>query len=224
MRPLSLWLPVLVCAGLRPVAVAAQTPVPCAPVPAGYRVEWTVTPPAASPAASTAPCADVLQRRDRNGTRRLRISEGTTLAVVVDHAPKCARCGGAMGDPFTGLAWRNGSLIVTHEGGSRTLWHEDWTLARRTGRWVLAGWERVVTDRLSGQTWRESVNTLAGRATVRYTPPEGGCAALHDAEPSARCDGSAPTQQACAVPSAVLPASAVLLVEERPWACGVRRP
>lgn len=209
-------------AGLVPATDPAQPPAPCAPAPAGFRVERRVDLPGRDRAP--AQCADVLRRRNTAGTRRLRVFDGAALAFALDGAPKCVTCGGTMGDPLTGVAWDGGALVVSHEGGSREAWREDWTFTRRAGRWVLAGWTRDVTDRLTGQGWSERVNTLTGRATVRYAPPEDGCAALQEARPGARCDASAPFERRCAFLGGAPPPAAALALDERPWACGLERP
>ena len=45
-----------------------------------------------------------------------------TLAARSDNAVYCVDCGGMMGDPFTGLAIKNGYFTVEHYGGSAQRW------------------------------------------------------------------------------------------------------
>ncbi|WP_324679158.1 hypothetical protein [Hymenobacter sp. GOD-10R] len=45
-----------------------------------------------------------------------------TLAARSDNAVYCVDCGGMMGDPFSGLAVKNGYFTVEHYGGSTQRW------------------------------------------------------------------------------------------------------
>ena len=45
-----------------------------------------------------------------------------TLAARTNNAVYCVDCGGMMGDPFTGLAIKNGYFTVEHYGGSAQRW------------------------------------------------------------------------------------------------------
>lgn len=75
-----------------------------------------------------------------------------------------------MGDPFQGIEWKGQTLAVTNYGGSRESWGETWRFAKREGRWIIAGWDRKSFDRMTLDTWSESVNTLSGKANASFEP------------------------------------------------------
>ncbi|MET4108353.1 hypothetical protein [Hymenobacter sp. UYP22] len=61
------------------------------------------------------------------------------LAARTDNAVYCVDCGGLMGDPFTGLAIKNGYFTVEHSGGSAQRWtrHVTFRYEAATGSWLL---------------------------------------------------------------------------------------
>ena len=140
----------------------------CVPVEKGWALE--------ARAESGPLCADVLlqspakQEGDNEGTRRLRVFEAGKPGFESDEAALCKTCGGAMGDPFQGIEWQGQTLAVSNYGGSRESWKETWKIAKREGRWVIAGWDRKSIDRMTLDAWGESVDTLNGKATASFEP------------------------------------------------------
>lgn len=173
----------------------------CAPVPKGWQAEVK--------ALSGGLCADVLLGVDEEGTRRLRVFEGGQMAFETEHAALCKTCGGALGDPFQEIEWKNQTLAVSNFGGSRESWGETWKFAKRGGRWLLAGWEREYIDRALGDSWTESVNTLSGRAEASFVP---------GAE-SRRKPGSASCARKGTAPAA---GEVDAIRENEPFACGMK--
>jgi len=201
----------LVCLSLIPPAQAEEA---CAKVPAG----WTI----GTHAASASLCADVLLKADEEGTRKLRVFESGKLAFETDDAALCKTCGGTLGDPFQGIAWKGATLSVSNEGGSRETWGETWKFAQRDHRWVIIGWERNVTDRLTLSTWQESVNALTGKAEARYLPGEGECG-----EETAKCKKSDKMKEkklSCAHPAKSPEADSVAKWRGQAFACGLQTP
>ena len=136
----------------------------CVPVPKGWEAE--------TKAVAGGLCADVLFAADEEGTRKLRVYEAGKPAFETDEAALCKTCGGMLGDPFQDIAWIGQTLAVTNAGGSRESWGETWKFAKRKGRWLIAGWDRENLDRMTMDTWTDSVNTLAGKATAEFSPGE----------------------------------------------------
>ena len=195
----------------------AQAEEACAKVPAG----WTI----GTHAASAALCADVLLKADEEGTRKLRVFESGKLAFETDDAALCKTCGGTLGDPFQEIAWKGATLSVSNEGGSREAWGETWKFAQRDNRWVIIGWERNVTDRLTRSAWQESVNALTGKAEARYIPGENGC--KDSAEDAAKCKKSDKMKEkklSCAHPAKSPDASTVAKWRGQAFACGLQTP
>ncbi|MBU6367968.1 MAG: hypothetical protein KJT01_17270, partial [Gemmatimonadetes bacterium] len=157
---------------------------------------------------------------------RLRVFDGTTLAFQLDSAISCRACGGMKGDPLADLAWRRGSLVVGHWGGSGSgYWNSRWYFAPRGGRWVLAGWSRVASDSYYHDVLKESVNTLTGRAILSYLTAEQGCAtAERESEGAYRCRFPRDTTRRCAVTVRAPPPRYVRALDEQPWACGAGMP
>ena len=202
-----------------PWAPAPAQPAPaCAPVPAGFRAERR--------ARSGSQCADILTLNDADGTRRLRVFVAGAPGFQLDGAVSCRECGGMKGDPLADLSWRRGSLVVGHWGGSGSgYWNTRWYFAPRGGRWVLAGWSRVVSDGSYHDVLKESVNTLTGRAILTYLPAEQGCAAAErESEGAYRCRFPRNTTRQCAVSERAPPPRSVLALDERPWSCGAAFP
>jgi len=206
---------------LLPLAVlaltqAAQAEEACAKAPAG----WTI----GTHATSATLCADVLLKADEEGTRKLRVFESGKLAFETDDAALCKTCGGTLGDPFQGIAWKGATLSVSNEGGSRETWGETWKFAQRDKRWVIIGWERNVADRLTLSAWQESVNALTGKAEARYLPGEGECG---DAADTAKCKKSDKTKEkklSCDHPAKSPDAGTVAKWREQAFACGLQTP
>ncbi len=159
-------------------------------------------------------CADVLlvpsdqPENDDEGTRKLRVFESGRPSFESTEAALCKTCGGAMGDPFQGIKWKGQTLEVSNYGGSRESWGETWKLAKREGRWIIAGWDRKAFDRMTLDTWSESVNTLTGKATARFEP---------GAESKKK-----PRQLSCTHKTGMLEISQLSTVREKePFACGL---
>jgi hypothetical protein len=76
------------------------------------------------------------------------------------------------GDPFQGLQWSGQTLAVDNWGGSRETWSETWKFSKRHKHWRVIGWDRSVTDTMTGSVWMESVNALSNKATADYQPGE----------------------------------------------------
>jgi hypothetical protein len=70
---------------------------------------------------------------------------GVRLAARGPRAVLCPSCGGAMGDPFVGVAARAGGFTVRHYGGAGWRWSADFTFghSRRDGAWQLVRVEEV---------------------------------------------------------------------------------
>ncbi len=62
-----------------------------------------------------------------------------TLAFKNNSVVRCISCGGLMGDPFEGIAIKNGSFSVEHYGGSSVRWSEEttFTFNKKKGRFYL---------------------------------------------------------------------------------------
>lgn len=152
------------CLAMLTLSLTAFAEDSCDKVP----VNWT----AESSAKSGALCADVLLKTDEEGTRKLRVFESGNLAFESDDAALCKTCGGMKGDPFQGLQWTGNTLAVDNWGGSRETWGETWKFSKRRLNWLIIGWDRNITDGLTGSVWTESVNAVTHRAIVEYQPGE----------------------------------------------------
>lgn len=67
--------------------------------------------------------------------------DGTlSLAARNDKTVYCAQCGGIEGDPFTGVAIKNGYFTVEHYGGSAWRWTRYITFrySSQDGKWYLS--------------------------------------------------------------------------------------
>lgn len=183
----------------------------CSTVPTGWQLSREKT--------SDGLCADILQKNDEDGTRRLRIFDAGRLELETDDAALCVKCGGTLGDPFQGIEWKDRTLWVSNEGGSRETWGETWKLAKRGQRWVLIGWERNSKDRLTGSVWLESVNALSGKANAELQP--GHCDAKEE------CGENKPSQPkklACTYPAKSPDAQSIPQWRDKPYACGLGNP
>ncbi len=179
----------------------------CAGVEKGWMVETKTV--------AGALCADVLLsskaqlESDDEGTRKLRVFAAGHPGFESSEAALCKSCGGAMGDPFQGIEWKGQTLVVNNYGGSRESWGESWKLAEREGRWIIAGWDRKSVDRMTADTWSESVNALIGKATASFAP---------GAESKEK-----PRNLACAHKIRMPEVSQIgALREKEPFACGLK--
>lgn len=59
-----------------------------------------------------------------------------------DHAVLCSKCGGVFGDPYNGLAIKNGYFSVQHYGGSNWRWTDIVTFKydKLKKKWFLHKW------------------------------------------------------------------------------------
>jgi hypothetical protein len=153
-----------VCLAILSFPIQAYAEEACVKVPVDWNAEVS--------AKSGVLCADVLVKTDEEGTRKLRVFESGKLAFESDDAALCKTCGGMKGDPFQGLQWSGTTLAVDNWGGSRETWAETWKFSKRRLNWLVIGWDRTITDSLTGSVWTESVNAVTHRATAEYQPGE----------------------------------------------------
>jgi hypothetical protein len=191
----------------------------CSKVPVNWKAE--------SSAKSGALCADVLLKSDEEGTRKLRVFESGNLAFESDEAALCKTCGGMKGDPFQGLQWSGTTLAVDNWGGSRETWGETWKFSKRRLSWLVVGWDRAITDGLTGSVWKESVNALTHRATAEYQPgEEATCEELSDK--TAECTNGKPKAKKYSCTARLharnIEISQLKQLRENPFSCGLSTP
>jgi hypothetical protein len=92
-------------------------------------------------------------------------SNALTLAARNDLVAMCKNCGGAMGDPFAGVAIRGTRFTVSNYGGSNSRWAYDYTFnySRRDRTWQLVSVKETNFHALDPKR-TERVRT--------YTPPK----------------------------------------------------
>jgi len=191
----------------------------CHKVPVNWNAE--------SLAKSGVLCADVLLKSDEEGTRKLRVFESGNLAFENDDAVLCKTCGGMKGDPFQGLKWTGKTLAVDNWGGSRETWGETWKFSKRRLNWLVIGWDRNITDGLTGSVWAESVNAVTHRATAEYQPgEEATCEEVSDK--TTECTNGKPKAKKYSCTARIharnIEISQLNQLREHPFSCGLTTP
>jgi hypothetical protein len=217
MRPTFLIRLAAACLAMAPLLASADDSAkPCAAPDTGYTIERSVRGPIGKPDAVDA-CIDVLSAKtDPDAGRRLRIYTGDTLALASDDIILCKQCGGVYGDPFETLEIKRGSLIAGNYGGSRDKWGDKWVLTQREGRWIVAGWDILSADTMTGMTQTQSVNALSGEIRNDYIPPQ-------EPEPG-DTHSKRPSHRACTLPAEWRspPVEQIGKLRERNWECGAK--
>lgn len=188
----------------------------CSKVPVGWKLETQKT--------SGALCADVLLKADQEGTRKLRVFESNKPAFETDDAALCKNCGGTSGDPFEGIKWLGTTLSVSNSGGSRERWSETWKFAKRDNRWIIIGWDRSVTDGLTGSVWLESVNAITGKANARHVSGTGACEDSNSDECRKSRTKTKVKKLACAHQAKTPDVGTVQRWRDQKYACGMETP
>jgi len=88
------------------------------------------------------------------------------LAIQTEKAILKSDEGGIMGDPFYGLDYDRGSIILTFFGGSRERWSYILRFRFQENDWCLIGLTKSVSDSLSGAETIEDYNLLNGKTII----------------------------------------------------------
>jgi uncharacterized protein YecT (DUF1311 family) len=87
-------------------------------------------------------------------------------AIETGKAILCRGCGGVFGDPLESIAVDNGTLVITHYGGSRDRWGYVHRFRLQDGDWYMIGRTETYHDTLSQKSEITDENLLTGTMTV----------------------------------------------------------
>lgn len=104
--------------------------------------------------------------------RRLQVYKGSgnggySLIIDNDKAMWGSQDGGQMGDPFTDLSIKRGSIFISYYGGSGWRWGVTFQFLKRNGQLSLVGKESESFHVSTDEKKTTSINFLSGKTLVR---------------------------------------------------------
>lgn len=81
--------------------------------------------------------------------------------------------GGVMGDPFQGINWNRGSILIEHYGGSSQRWSSTHRFQYRNNEFVLIGKTLSYMNILTGESETIDKNLLTGKTIITTTDANG---------------------------------------------------
>jgi hypothetical protein len=92
--------------------------------------------------------------------------DGYELSIQTGKAILKSNEGGIMGDPFSGLNYDRGSILIGFYGGSRERWGFELRFRIQDKGWFLIGFTKTLIDTLTGRETTEDYNLLTGKAII----------------------------------------------------------